>query len=344
MHDCHPRASVVDTTAQIASIARGDIEAAIQLERPGRPDAPRAATRAIVDRLVEALDDEGSAARYAAGLRLLTRHTRDVHVIGGGYMNSDWNANLARLAVPRWAAAHGLPSAVTGVGLEPLTDGDAAFAREVADTIDAFSCRDTASRDAVGGRATLAPDDCFVNGLDGVYLDAAAALPDVMVCTQSDLVGDKRALLDTVLAVLARWNVAPGARIGVVECIPYDSQDTFEMLRAHGYAAELYPLQNMLDDGFPARAGQTWLSTRYHPHLLAAAIGARGSYIPVRPGYYDIKHDAVLRMGSRWTRCDIGTADIPEPGPGFADPSVRYAYRDRIRQLAAPLYGAHPGE
>lgn len=128
-------------------------------------------------------------------------------------------------------------------------------------------------------------------------------------------------------------------RVGVVECIPYDSMDALRVIRDHGWEPVLFPLQNLIDHGFPARSGQRWLSTRYHPHLLAAARGCSGTFIPVKPGYYDVKHAAVLRMGSRWTQTTIGDSLIPKPGPGFADPSVRFAYRDQIRAQVAPLYG-----
>lgn len=134
-----------------------------------------------------------------------------------------------------------------------------------------------------------------------------------------------------------------GERIGVVECIPYDSQNAMQALGEHGWEPWLYPMQDLLERGFPAQAGQRWLSTRYHPHLLAAAKGCSGTFIAVQPGYYDVKHNAVLRMGSRWTQTCIGQPDIPQPGPGFADPSVRFMYRDQIRKQVAPLYGMPGG-
>ncbi len=225
--------------------------------------------------------------------------------------------------------------------MEPLTAGDAAYVHDVALAITAFSCRDQQSATAVDPKhdlVDLAPDDCFVNALSGVYRDDTADLPDTMLCIQSDLTDDKQAVLRHVMDVFDHWHVPQGAPIGVVECIPRDSIDTMEALRAHGYTPVLFPLQHLIDFGFPARPGQRWLSTRYHPHLLAAARGCSGSYIVVKPGYYDVKHQAVLRMGSRWTQTAIGQP-IPEPGAGFADPEVRYQYRDRIRTQVAPIYG-----
>lgn len=343
LYGLHPKLTVVDTIAQLCIVDRERLFKSL-------PDDERASTpiesipvTAIGGELTKALDDEGYAARYAAGIRLLNERTQDLHIIGGGYMRSFWNANLARLSAAQWAQRHGIPAVVSGVGLEPLDERDRAYAAAAARDITAFSCRDVPSRDAIDPEhrtTTLAPDDCFVNALEGVYLPDDAPLPQTMVCMQLDLVDDPKALLGHMVAVLEAWDVPQGERIGVVECIPYDSQDAMHMLAEHGWEPWLYPLQDLLERGFPAQAGQRWLSTRYHPHLLAAARGCSGSFISVQEGYYDVKHAAVLRMGSRWTQTYIGQRNIPAPGPGFADPAARFMYRNQIRQQVAPLYEA----
>ncbi len=302
LYGLHPRVMSVDTVAQLAQNNYLDLLRETGKSEGGVPVA------LLAERLHAQLADAGQAPRYAAA---------------------------------QWAQQQDIPAVVSGVGLEPLTAGDAAYVHDVALAITAFSCRDQQSATAVDPKhdlVDLAPDDCFVNALSGVYRDDTADLPDTMLCIQSDLTDDKQAVLRHVMDVFDHWHVPQGAPIGVVECIPRDSIDTMEALRAHGYTPVLFPLQHLIDFGFPARPGQRWLSTRYHPHLLAAARGCSGSYIVVKPGYYDVKHQAVLRMGSRWTQTAIGQP-IPEPGAGFADPEVRYQYRDRIRTQVAPIYG-----
>ena len=341
LYGLHPNLSVVDTIAQLCIVDR-DALWHEEFDAPATQIEEIPAAR-IAQRMEMQLDDEGQAPRYAAGIRLLNTRIRDLHIIGGGYMNSRWNANLARLAGAAWAQRHGKPAMVTGIGLEPLESQDIDFVRNTARNIASFSCRDVRSRDAIdsGHEYTfLAPDDCFVNGLEGVYTSEEAALPDVMVCVQLDLVADPQALIRHVIHVLDSWGVSTGTRIGVVECIPRDSVQAMGELHKHGFEPVLFALQDMLDSGFPARAGQRWISTRCHPHLLAAARGCSGIFIPVKPGYYDVKHEAVLRMGSRWTCTAIGDRQIPAPGPGFADPSMRFIYRDQIRAQVAPWYGA----
>lgn len=213
LHGLHPKLTVVDTVAQLCMTDRERLWHAL-------PEADRAST-AIEDipaetigaELCKALDDEGYGARYAAGIRLLTKKTQDLHIIGGGYMRSVWNANLARLSAVLWAQLHHMPAVVSGVGLEPLNAADRVYAADIAKQITAFSCRDIPSRDAIDPvhtSATLAPDDCFVNALDGVYLPDDAPLPRTMVCMQTDLVDDSDALLRHMVNVLEAWHVPRG--------------------------------------------------------------------------------------------------------------------------------------
>ncbi|NEG70478.1 polysaccharide pyruvyl transferase family protein [Bifidobacterium choloepi] len=342
----HPHLTVTDTIARLTienPIANGRVDV----------DAPVADIAATI---VAALEDEGRAARLASGIRLLNRDVKTMHILGGGYMNSPWAANLARLAAPQWAVAHGIPSIATGAGLVPLSDRDRQYVADVAATMIAFGCRDERSLQSIDqagltGIAKLMPDDCFVNALDGVYDERRGAgfdgagvvegkLPRTMLCVQQDFVEDHQALFQHVLAVLEAWQVdREHETLGVVECIPYECIELIKFLEGNGYRTELFPTQIIVEDGFPAAPGQRWLSTRYHPHLLASAVGAEGCYLSVKPGYYDVKHVAVLRMGSRWAETMIDVPSIPQPGSGFENPGIRFDYRDQIRKMAAVVYG-----
>lgn len=366
----HPHVTVTDTIARLTienPVADGNAAADVPVQD-------------VAATIVAALEDEGRAARLASGIRLLNRDVATIHVLGGGYMNSPWVANLARLAAPQWGMRHGIPSIGTGVGIVPLYPRDQQYVRDVAQSMVAFTCRDEKSVRAIDptGHANivaLAPDDCFVNGLSGLYDGRRGAgfaasghpdgmremaegqrahpdwpasgsgvergmLPRTMLCIQKDFVEDQQALFHHVIAVLEAWQVDKEKEtLGIVECIPYECLELIAFLNEAGYRTELFPTQVLIDDGFPAAPGQRWLSTRYHPHLLAAAVGASGCYLSVRPGYYDVKHEAVLRMGSRWNETSIEQPIIPQPGEGFAHPDVRFAYRDEIRRTAAAVYG-----
>ena len=65
--------------------------------------------------------------------------------------------------------------------------------------------------------------------------------------------------------------------------------------------------------GLPTREGQTWISTRFHPHLIAAARGVSGIAVSAHAGnYYSVKHGSV---GSSWTITDL--SEPVDPGRGM---------------------------
>lgn len=256
-------------------------------------------------------------------------------------MRGDWTCNLSRLAVGPWAKAHGIPARVTGVGLMPIEGESLEFARRMAVSFDLFSVRDERTMEAINSDnldvATLAPDDCFINGLEHCYM-TGEPLPDIMLCIQSDFIEDVDALHRHVAKMLATWHVKDTDPIGVVECNPRIDRPIFDYLAAQGFSRlRFYPLAEVLECGFPAREGQRWISTRYHPHVLAAALGCSGSFICVDQQYYGIKHAAVLRMGSHWSASPLGES-VPQAGQGFADTRLRFDYARRIQKSVAPLY------
>lgn len=316
----HPHLVVVDTVARIT------------LENDYVNDPEKNAAW-----LNSSLDDEGKAARYAAGIGIVRERADIIHLTGGGYINSMWRPNLARLGIAEWAHARGRRVLSTGLGLLPLNDNDVHYVNQRASFFDMFGVRDLETFNVVsGGNCHLMPDDCFVNGLDGCY-SLEERLPEIMVCIQGDFISDQAALFSHVNRILQEWRVGEEEAIGVVECMPYSDYPIFSYLMEKGWRCRFFPLAYLLNEGFPARAGQKWISTRYHPHLLAAACGCSGVFISPNEKYYQIKHNAVLRMGSQWSNSVIGAA-IPEPGRGFGDSGLRYAHQDAIREAVAPFY------
>ena len=324
----HPRASFTDTLRRLGT------------ENPFPYEGPIDDIAGFVG---DALENDGLPPRYAMGIRLLQHRVRGIHMLGGGYMRGDWTCNLSRLAVGPFAKRHGIPAIATGLGLMPLDGESLEFARHSVAMFDRFTVRDERTLGALNGGesdaiiAELAPDDCFVNGLKDCYMQDDA-LPGIMMCVQSDFVADSERLHAYATSILETWGIGLHDSIGVVECNPLIDRPIYDYLIAHGYdRVRFFPLAEILERGFPAREGQRWISTRYHPHILAAAKGCAGSFISVDAGYYDVKHAAVLRMGSHWTKATLGEP-APRPGDGFTDPNLPERYSRQIRQVADILY------
>lgn len=327
LRGAHPRAVFTDTMFRLS------------VDNPFPGNGP---INDIAGFVSAALDDEGLAPQYATGIRVLQHDVQSIHVLGGGYMRGDWTCNLSRLTIGPWARRRGIPVIATGIGLMPISGDSLAFARSAVADFTGFTVRDEQTENVLNdGRAersvTLAPDDCFVNGLEDCYM-APEELPDTMLCIQSDFVEDRAALHAYVVSILDSWEVGKHDPIGVVECNPLIDRPIFDYLVAAGYDhVRFFSTAEILERGFPARPGQRWLSTRYHPHVLAAAIGCAGSFITVDPQYYGVKHSAVLRMGSHWTAAAIGKP-VPEPGEGFADTDLRFVYSRQIRESVSSIY------
>ena len=226
LRDKHPHAIFTDTLRRLGT------------ENPFPYDGPIDDIAGFVG---EALNDEGIAPNYASGIRLLQHGVQSIHMLGGGYMRGDWTCNLSRLAIGPWAHERNIPVAATGLGLMPIDGDSLRFAQQAARSFDSFTVRDVQTQtalqrgfaDSAVNTVKIAPDDCFVNGLEGCYA-SPEGLPDVMVCVQSDFVTERQALFEQVGRTLECWGVKKDDAIGVVECNPRIDYPVLPYLSEHG--------------------------------------------------------------------------------------------------------------
>lgn len=108
--------------------------------------------------------------------------------------------------------------------------------------------------------------------------------------------------------------------------------------------AHFVPFQHLWAGGLPARSGQVWLSSRFHPHLFAAARGASGIALGTGSAYYDVKHGSLVAAGSPWATVDardvvVGKSPVPPmPTAGGFSPSAVAALIAAAEALADGLY------
>ena len=107
--------------------------------------------------------------------------------------------------------------------------------------------------------------------------------------------------------------------------------------------AHFVPFQHLWSSGLPARSGQVWLTTRFHPHLFAAARGASGVALLTGSAYYDVKHGSLAAAGSPWATVAASDVVVDSPVPplptagGFASPAVS-ALIAAAKALADEIY------
>lgn len=344
----HPNARFVDTLWRLCQVAPSD--------EPWE----------LVAWVRHAVNDPGLAPRWAAGIELL-RTVDVIHLIGGGYIHTSWPRHHGLLAAAATITRRfGARAVLTGQGLTPLsatstalvaalTDGfevldvrdepsgeslRAAGASEVSVTVDdAFLTLGQPGADAASPPANLSPGPRTATGAGAGHRPDAGAVPEYMLCAQSDMLAlDRAELASLVLATLAAWKVTPD-NLGIVEGVPRVDREIYALLEHDLPGARFYPFAEIWRNGLPSAPGQTWISTRYHPHLLAAASGASGVAIPISPDYYHTKHASLISQGSRWTLASDLTTPPPRPTTGGFTPHTTRTHHHTKLALAQRIYG-----
>ena len=299
----HPRVTFVDTVWRICEQVRGSSSAQ------------------VVAFGAEVVGEPSKMPRIITGIELLIRAST-VHLIGGGYINDVWPHHLALLATAAAVAdISGARVVATGQGLLPIGDLERlSLIRQLVARFALFDVRDRQSFAAIEGAAgdtSFTCDDAWLGASDdGVYdANSEAAGRDFVLCLQSDLMEDfggglgADGLAKAIAVLVEQWNLR-GDDVAVVEGIPGHDRVVFDQVADLLAGAVFVPFTSVWRHGLPARAGQTWISTRFHPHLLAAAAGASGLALSGRNNYYSIKHESLVEAGSHWRVTDSLT-DMP---------------------------------
>ncbi|WP_278314431.1 polysaccharide pyruvyl transferase family protein [Lolliginicoccus levis] len=338
LHGLHPNVMFVDTAWRLASEA--------SKREPAQAE----------DFLAHVVAEPGRACLIVDGIELLARAS-SIHLLGGGYLNAMWPHHYNLLDIAKSAQQRsGARLYATGQGLMPAEDaGRIAGATR---HFDVFDVRDQPSTRFNG--TILTGDDAWLElpTAPTAGTAAEAARRGTVLCLQSDLTGSEdgaERLATLVRGLLDHWGT-PGSDIAVIEAIPGTDRVVFDQLADRLGGALFVPFTEIWRNGFPASPGQTWISTRFHPHLIAAAAGASGIAISGQRGYYDTKHQSLIDLGSGWTllHVDDDPQAVPRPtSGGFAASDVEMLarakndladalyppvpLRDRARALAPPL-------
>ncbi|HZJ05874.1 MAG TPA: polysaccharide pyruvyl transferase family protein [Nocardioidaceae bacterium] len=284
----------------------------------------------------DATRNSGVVPHRAMGVELL--HIVDVfHILGGGYINTIWPRHIALLAAGSvLTEERGILAAASGLGLVPWAQSTELLNR-LTTGFSVFDVRDAESRALLSGEnASDTGDDALLD--IGPHLYDQRDTRSLMMSFQTDLVDvSVDSLADSALQTVQAWGV-DSKRIGYVEGIPGQDRRVFELLESSLPGMQFYPFTEVWREGLPARRGQRWLTTRFHQHLMAAAVGAWGVVFPVKPGYYDVKHQSLISRGSRWAVAKPGEPAPQAHGEAGFGPALAPLVSAK-QELAARIYG-----
>ena len=298
------------------------------------------------------IDDRIAAGRAAARQLLepddqpwsdALRRIRAFHIAGGGFLNElfpvafGYASTIAGLSRELDVPLYG-----TGLGLMPNPRPTGELAR-LYESFDLLECRDSESYDLLI-QSGIGAD--LVDGVDDTFLgpvrtdDDRERAPGVVLNVQSDLVPEDD--WNRCIAIVERLLEGGLVRRSLHHLVLYEQSDRSSLarLRERGLAIgrENRP-ELLLNRGLPVTADDLVITSRFHCHLLAARVGARGVYLVGQPGYYDVKHASVAALGSGWAALNVAERE------GFdlaasAGPAIDNAGLQRFKRgIAARVLG-----
>lgn len=278
----------------------------------------------------------------------LTSHARSIHFIGGDYLSdADRLSCLSLAAATAASGERRIRLYATGLDLRSLPEGPAAWLRHQLADLDAAESRDVLSS-AVGGIQS-GVDDLWLALRPGAgTLRRMRGAPRVMVNLQHDYTEQERhaLLAATVQAIRGLPDYRETVEIGVAETQPPDDAwAQRELAELLPNPVRLFTFQRLWELGLPADESTVWITTRFHTHLLGAALGAQGIVLTVGGAQRGEAHRSLLDLPTGWSLVDVSrgaTDELLLPGRNPRFPRIVKELAAHKRATADALYPRHP--
>ncbi|MBD1537385.1 polysaccharide pyruvyl transferase family protein [Arthrobacter sp. S13_S34] len=304
----------------------------------------------VMDKVAHLMRHFGSPS-YDLGIDRI-RSMESIHVLGGGYLNNLWPANAGVVAAAD--AIRSLTGAklyATGLSVIPVLagteDGDGHDLIDMLRGFDHVTVRDEPSASVLG--LPLGLDDAFLAAGHELQRGFARGGADLVVCLQSDLQSEaESAQVFGRAREVVQAALAEGKTVQYVEAIPGVDRPGFDALKDLIRPEDFIPFISVWRDGLPLKQNQTWLTTRFHLHFMAAAAGNLGTAASVKEGYYDVKHGSLMNLGTGWSSTGSQEAIAAGSCSPRAAPSTFAAHlnsrMEQKRQEALTLYPQVPAD
>jgi hypothetical protein len=257
--------------------------------------------------------------------------TRFVHLVGGGYINGNWNNSFSLIgAASQLSKQLGCKAVATGLGMAPLEElrsiDRMSLSRAIADFA-YFEVRDDTSAKLLGKNGVKGSQ--MVVGLDDSFLQPPKTKSEFrgrslhLALFGRHLEGSNGEKLMNLIKTAA----ADYDRVLCWQCNAADEAACASIESQLPNVKRLYN-RGLLYNGMPIQSEDSMITSRFHPHLLASRAGISGFYL-VHSDFYSVKHQSVVDLGSAFERYSAAK-DVALP----KNRSTRMAEMDpeRVRQ------------
>ena len=281
----------------------------------------------------------------AAAFGEAVKNAEVFHIFGGGYINERWPSSSFQLGFA--AALHelyGTRVATTGLGLMPLsppgTWGEIGIFNRILSKFEIVDVRDAPSWRAIssapGTRASNGLDDSFLAPVRGRADDGTRTLHVVVSFGEGNAFKMAEIVSQTATVLRPQFDRALFWR-----CAPGKDDLALEVFRQACPDIEVAEVGALVQEPLPVGPCDAMVTTRFHPHLLAARLGIPG-YYHADSEYYRVKHGSVVSLGSGFLPF---TSETPPEGFGDAGTEIVAKDAERVaakRQVADAIYPPAP--
>lgn len=281
----------------------------------------------------------------------------NIHMFGGGYINSMWRHHLP-IIVGSKLISDNINSTLfsTGQGLIPWDKKLDPYLNVLMD-FDKIDVRDISSLNVLpnhSGRQNVS-----FSGDDAILLFSnpqnfaikEEKVPSLVMCLQNDLFQGS----DLFSKILTEKNLAAIKSCGIsnVKIISAMQNDVkklnerqAEIIKNTGFSISYVDSDELLKNGIPFHKESFFLTSRYHIHLIAAFSGGKG-FAFYQNKYYENKHFSVKTMGSLWPVFDVKDFNFNDFGNLIAnqiknqtpfDEMVFKFWHDKKKKLAEEIF------
>ncbi|PLR29783.1 hypothetical protein CYR23_19425 [Chimaeribacter arupi] len=310
--------------------------------------------------LAQALGGEGSVTEKFSNPNLLPKRERlmtaifntadSIHLLGGGYINELWAANLKLIElVAYFSEKHGFPAYATGLGLQPLSEQNAIKISPFIDKYAFFDVRDVTSftliNNILPGKVSYIGDDYFCFPFADVARLVDNESPTLRLCLHNELAAhedeEKRFLTSVEKAINMFLAKNPESAIKFYEFRPGSDGAILNLLKVNFPQIEMVFFETIWEQGLSFSDKDYFVSTRFHFQLIVSSLGLRGISF-YWSDYYKNKFESLQNV-SQWNALQVIEEEL-EPGLFLTERNVSFApefYTVLNKKQALPekLYG-----